>query len=114
MNLKNILTGLITLIILLLVLLSFLPKKNVPTSGAIIFTAISATNDFDNTRFPEQSIIFQINAPDNEPVQLSKGFYSARSPEVSFDGQKMLFSAQKNEDEPWQIWEMDIYSSTLC
>ncbi len=113
MNLKNILAGLITLILLLLVLLSFLPKKNIPTPGAIIFTAIPATNDFDNTRFPEQSIIFQINALDNEPIQLTHGFYSARSPEVSFDGSKMLFSAQKNKDERWQIWEMDRHTSTF-
>lgn len=46
-----------------------------------------------------------------EPVILTKDFYSARSPEISFDGKKMLFSAKQKQNDNWQIWEMDLGSS---
>jgi hypothetical protein len=39
---------------------------------------------------------------------LTKEFYSACFPEISYDGKYMLFSAQKNEGDNWQIWEMKL------
>lgn len=39
---------------------------------------------------------------------LTKNFYSACSPKVSCDGKNVLFAAQQNKDEAWQIWEMQI------
>jgi len=45
---------------------------------------------------------------DSKPEILTKEFYSARSPEISCDGTKMLFSAQLKQDDKWQMWEMDL------
>lgn len=39
---------------------------------------------------------------------LTEKFYSACFPEVSYDGKNMLFAAQENEDDTWQIWEMKL------
>ncbi len=39
---------------------------------------------------------------------LTGDFFSACAPEISYDGRFMLFSGQKKESDPWQIWEMDI------
>lgn len=39
---------------------------------------------------------------------LTADFYSARSPKISFDGKNLLFSACKNQGEPYQIWEMNL------
>lgn len=39
---------------------------------------------------------------------LTKDFYSACSPDVSYDGRSILFAGQKKQDEPWQIWEMKL------
>lgn len=39
---------------------------------------------------------------------LTKDFYSACSPDVSWDGRHMLFAAQQKEHDTWQIWEMDL------
>jgi hypothetical protein len=39
---------------------------------------------------------------------LTKDFYSACSPDISYDGRFMLFAGQQKQDEPWQIWEMDL------
>jgi hypothetical protein len=39
---------------------------------------------------------------------LTENFYSASSPEISYDGRFMLFTAQQKQDESWQIWEMNL------
>lgn len=38
---------------------------------------------------------------------LTASFHSARSPEISYDGKIVVFSAQKTEGDPWQIWTLD-------
>ena len=48
--------------------------------------------------------------PEREPLFLSKDFYSACSPDISFDAKKMIFTGQKNRDDVWQIYEMDLTS----
>lgn len=44
---------------------------------------------------------------------LTEGFYSAHSPVISYDGNSMLFTAKKNPDDPWQIWEMNLLDSKI-
>ncbi len=39
---------------------------------------------------------------------LTNEFYSASSPDISYDGKYMLFAAQQMENDLWQIWEMDL------
>jgi hypothetical protein len=39
---------------------------------------------------------------------LTGDFYSAAYPEISYDGKQILFSAQKNQGDVWQIWEMNL------
>lgn len=41
---------------------------------------------------------------------LTKEFYSACFPKISYDGKHLLFSAQKTKDDPWQIWEMNLHN----
>ena len=47
------------------------------------------------------------NEPKSEIEFLSEDFYSARAPEIAYDGLRMLFSGQKNEGDVWQIWMLD-------
>ncbi len=42
------------------------------------------------------------------PEVLTKDFHSACSPHVSYDGTHILFSAQKEKGDPWEIWEMNL------
>ena len=51
--------------------------------------------------------------PGSQPDVLTEGFYSARSPEISCDGEMMLFTAQQKEGDNWQIWEMNLSNSKL-
>ena len=39
---------------------------------------------------------------------LTKDFYSACMPSISYDGAFMLFAGQKEKNDPWQIWEMNL------
>lgn len=48
--------------------------------------------------------------PERSFKVLTTDFYSARSPEVSCDGKHLLFSGQLKDNDPWQIWEMDLGS----
>jgi len=45
-----------------------------------------------------------------EPVLLTGEFYSARAPEISYNGEVMVFSGQKVEGDIWNIYSMDLKS----
>ena len=88
--------------------------------GMVIVTAIPAGVDLlkddlgVDKRYSPGSQIIALSldrANENmEPVILSEDFYSARAPEVSYDGEKMIFSGQRNKDDAWQIFSMDLKS----
>lgn len=61
-------------------------------------------------RYMSKSRIVAINAnTPQEPLhELTKDFYSACAPKISYDGNFMLFAAQKNQNDVWQIWEMNL------
>lgn len=90
--------------------------RNKPMEGMIILTRSHANpgdRDFvtgDSWRYITESQIISINPnkPDNKPEELTTNFYSARSPEISFDGKSMIFAGQKTPGDPWQIWEMKL------
>ncbi len=46
--------------------------------------------------------------PSAAPEILTKDFYSAAMPDLSYDGERILFAARKEKDDPWQIWEMNL------
>jgi hypothetical protein len=41
---------------------------------------------------------------------ITSSFFSACSPNVSFDGKSLVFAAQKKEGDNWQIWKMNLKS----
>ncbi len=57
-----------------------------------------------------KTAIYLINQGDKvlTPVNLTTDFFSAKSPVASYDGTRMLFTAQKSAGDSWQIWEMDL------
>lgn len=83
--------------------------------GKLIFTMVQADHhspDFISGaqwRYIENGQIAAIK-PDKpgKAEILTKDFSSACSPYVSWDGRYLLFSAKQKQEEPWQIWEMDL------
>jgi hypothetical protein len=95
--------------------------KGKPRADLIVVTecAKKAGNpDFisgDSWRFIPGARLLAVN-PDNpgkSPKLLTGGFYSACSPDISFDGKFMLFAGQQKEGDIWQIWEMDLGNSSV-
>jgi len=47
-------------------------------------------------------------SPDGNVRVLSAGFQSACDPDVSFDGQRVLFAGKKERGSRWRIWEVGV------
>lgn len=73
---------------------------------------VTASNGIDPSALPSEAkiILMDPKSPHKELLVLSKEFYSACSPDLSFDGRTIVFTGQKNEDDPWQIYEMNLSS----
>ena len=86
--------------------------------GMIIMTQVDwdqETTNFNSTDFPRvlsgaQIMMMDPANPQRQPLLLSKDFYSAFSPAISFNAKKMVFAGQKNQHDTWQIYEMDLAS----
>lgn len=84
--------------------------------GKIIFTQVSKelkNIDFitgDSWRYINESRIVALNpdASEEKLKVLTEGYFSACSPEISYDGKFMIFAAQKKQNDIWQIWEMNL------
>src|SRR3954453_7450638 len=59
-------------------------------------------------RFPSGATIFVLNGQQKSP--LVSTFFSTADPNVSFDGERVLFAGKKLASDPWQLWEFDVHS----
>ena len=90
-----------------------------PLEGMIVFTRSegnlqnirSAIADSDRFDGRTSLAIFNPAKPEAAEKSLTGAFYSARSPEISFDGTRLLFTAKEKQNSLWQIWEMDLKDS---
>ena len=55
-------------------------------------------------RFPRGAAIRMVAAGGSH--DLAPGFFASADPEVSFDGQRVLFAGKPRREDPWQIWEV--------
>lgn len=85
------------------------------TEGRLIITQVLETGivpgkgGSDFQRYVQGAQIVMLNPEKPAAAKiLTKDFYSACSPDVSWDGKHMLFAAQQKEHDVWQIWEMDL------
>ena len=83
--------------------------------GMIIFTRVAGKMmdinalTGDSLRYiPQTSIVaLDPDKPAGSLKVLTEGYFSARSPEISYDGKYLLFAAQQKQNDKWQIWEMN-------
>lgn len=57
-------------------------------------------------RFPRGAAIRLVTATGSR--DLAPGFFASADPEVSFDGQRVLFAGKPRREDPWQIWEAPV------
>ncbi len=75
----------------------------------IVFVqAARVESDGVRTRFPEGSRLVRLAGAGKagEGVNLTAELFAVADPEISFDGERLIFSGQKTRGESWQIWEM--------
>lgn len=88
--------------------------------GIIIITQAQNSNEIDfisgkSWRYIEKCRLIALNPdkPGNQPEIISSEFFSARSPEVSYDGKSIIFSGKLKVNDPWQIWEMKLSNKKI-
>jgi hypothetical protein len=74
---------------------------------------LPVTTDFstgDGWRYVARTRLVAIdsNASQGEGRELTSGFFSALSPDVSPDGLSVVFAGRQKENDPWQIWQMKL------
>ena len=62
-------------------------------------------------RYTKNCRIVSLISSAAEPTNLTPEFYSASDPDVSFDGQYIIFSGRQKAKDYWQIWKMKIDGS---
>jgi hypothetical protein len=68
-----------------------------------------SNNSVDSLRnFQSQIVALDPGQPGKPPEVLTAGYYSARSPQVSYNGKFLLFTARMEQHDPWQVWEMNL------
>ena len=58
-------------------------------------------------------IVVDPDAPQKEAEILTKGFASACSPSISYDGRYLYFQGKKQDSDPWQIWMADLHKKSI-
>jgi Hydrazine synthase alpha subunit middle domain len=106
----------IALSFLLASLIAARPRTTAPQAGAlssetlgdIVFVSAARLSTVSTVpHFPEGSSIMRLSTSNGRaPVDLTPEFFAAADPQVSFDGKRILFSAQKARGGLWQVWEM--------
>jgi len=90
-----------------------------PAHGGVIFTQLPAGAKAE--RQPSgmlradygEGVRLVLLSPDGTTRELSGGFHSAADPEVSFDGQRLLFAGRKTAADRWNIYEMELSGGAL-
>ncbi len=77
-------------------------------SAALLWGAPEYPIVFTQTPVSGEGARLALLETDGSLQVLSGSFHSAADPEVSFDGKRILFAAQKNRGDNWDIYEMEI------
>ena len=100
---------------LLLPVCGFLPDAAKPPVEDLIVTAAPVNLPLaaldGGERFPRGAQLLRIAAGKAQP--LVPGFAATADANLSFDGQRVLFTGKKNSSDPWQIWELALGDGAL-
>lgn len=53
-------------------------------------------------------VLLDPGKPEKGPEKLFENFHSTASPALSHDASYLVFSAKENQEDPWQIWVVDL------
>ncbi|HAQ17858.1 MAG TPA: hypothetical protein DCR40_01340 [Prolixibacteraceae bacterium] len=84
-------------------------KKNL--EGLMVCTEVTGKIQHQNlwkSKTPARIVAIDPAQPEGNIKVLTEGYYSAHSPEISWDGKSMLFTARQKENDSWKIYEMNL------
>ena len=81
-----------------------MPDADLIVTAAPVFEPLAALHGGE--RFPSGARLLLFHAGQTEP--LVPGFAASADANVSFDGQRVLFSGKQAATDPWQIWELTL------
>jgi len=89
-----------------------------PRQDALVFTRIPATAESAAVELPLGSHIARLDLPDaahpfSRITNLTPDFAAAGRPDISFDGQRVLFIGQRTRDDCASVWEMNADGTSL-
>ena len=79
--------------------------------GMIVFTQAAGKieqQDLWKNETPERIVAIDPTQPEGSIKVLTEGYYSAHSPEISWDGKSLLFTAKQKQNDVWKIYEMNL------
>jgi len=89
--------------------------KKSQDEGVLILTKVPAgsydpaSREIESWRYAPGAQIVMVDPVRPASARILTGdFHSACYPEISYDGKNMVFSAKESENDPWQIYEMEI------
>lgn len=88
------------------------PEAGIASGGAlsdIVFVAAPRPSTISTIpSFPAGSSLMRLSPSiGSAPLNLTPGLFAVTDPQVSFDGRRLLFAAQKTNESLWQVWEMN-------
>lgn len=118
MHKRIVFTGIVVAVFALFFILHSGSGENMPIP-TVVFTQLPASSDeipLGTENLPPDYKNAQIVSLNYENLEngienLTAGFYSSVSPSLSFDNQKIVFSAKEKETDFWQIWTMNLDGS---
>jgi len=79
--------------------------------GMMVFTQVAGKiqhQDLWKNNVPARIVAIDPTHPEVSVKVLTEGYYSAHSPEISWDGKSLLFTAMQKQNDAWQIYEMNL------
>ncbi|MCK4559252.1 MAG: hypothetical protein KAV45_05660, partial [Calditrichia bacterium] len=111
----------IALVIIPLLFLTFKTAIHAQSVNNLIFVQIPAQKNLESLdenfvsgptdRHVHGARIVLLLSSTSVPVNLTPEFYAACDPDLSFDGESIIFAGKKDEGDRWQIWRMKIDGS---
>ena len=79
-----------------------IPIPDLIVTAAPVYAPLAALKGGE--RFPKGAQLLLIH--DGKPEPLVPSFAASSDANISFDGQRVLFSGKQKSSDPWQIWEL--------
>ncbi len=79
--------------------------------GMLVCTQVAGKiqqQDLWKSETPAKIVAIDPTQPEGSIKVLTEGFYSAHSPEISWDGKSLLFTAKQKQNDVWMIYEMNL------